>query len=262
MSTKVQNCHICTQAFADLDSLINCDGCSLIFRNKCAGLSASEIKCLSLKNRNLKFFCESCNKGLRDIPELKALLNRLLVEVNELKNLKENNNKNELHCSEEVIINEVAERNIRAFNLLFYNIPESNSDNINDRIYHDSNIVNNIIESIIIGDSIIRPTKLIRLGIRGQNKTRPIKAIFSSPTHAFEILKLKKKLLFQNPPSTYGISSDRTLYQRNYMKNLREELETQRLNSEETNLIIKYVRGTPTIVSRNDRLNHRNTNVL
>lgn len=217
MSTKVQNCHICTQAFADLDSPINCDGCSLIFHTKCAGLLASEIKCLSLKNRYLKFFCESCNKGLRDIPEFKALLNRLLVEVNELKNLKENNNNNELHCSEEVIINEVSERNIRASNLLFYNIPESNSDNINDRISHDSNII----ESIIIGDSIIRPTKLIRLGIRGQNKTRPIKVIFSSPTHAFEILKLKKKLLFQNPPSTYGINSDRTLYQRNYLKNLR-----------------------------------------
>lgn len=262
MSTKVQNCHICTQAFADLDIPINCDGCSLIFHAKCSGLSASEIKCLSLKNRNLKFFCESCNKGLRDIPELKALINRLLVEVNELKNLKKNNNKNELQCSEEVIINEVAERNIRASNLLFYNIPESNSDNINDRISHDSNIVNNTIDSIIIGDSIIRPTKLIRLGIRGQNKTRPIKAIFSSPIDAFEILKLKKKLLSQNPPSTYGISSDRTLYQRNYMKNLREELETRRLNNEETDLIIKYVRGTPTIVSRNDRLKHRNANFL
>lgn len=46
------------------------------------------------------------------------------------------------------------------------------------------------------------------------------------------------------------------------MKNLREELETRRLNSEETDLIIKYVRGTPTIVSRNDRLKHRNTNFL
>jgi hypothetical protein len=261
MSTKVQNCHICTHAFADLDLPINCDGCSLIFHAKCSGLSASEIKCLSLKNRNLKFFCESCNKGLRDIPELKALINRLLVEVNELKNLKNNNNKNELQCSEE-IINEVAERNIRASNLLFYNIPESNSDNINDRMSHDSNIVNNIIDSINIGDSIIRPTKLIRLGIRGQNKTRPIKAIFNSPNDAFEILKLKKKLLSQNPPSTYSISSDRTLYQRNYMKNLREELETRRLDSEETDLIIKYVRGTPKIVSRNDRLKHRNTNFL
>jgi hypothetical protein len=70
---------------------------------------------------------------LRDIPEFKALLNRLPVEVNELKNLKKNNNKNELHCSEEVIINEVAERNIRASNLLFYNIPESYFDNINDK---------------------------------------------------------------------------------------------------------------------------------
>lgn len=48
----------------------------------------SELKCLSLKTRNLKHFCESCNNGLHDIPELKMLINRLLSEVNELKNSK------------------------------------------------------------------------------------------------------------------------------------------------------------------------------
>ncbi|KAF0714895.1 PHD-type domain-containing protein [Aphis craccivora] len=37
-----------------------------------------------MANRNLKFFCEACNNGLRDIPELKLLINRLIAEVNEL----------------------------------------------------------------------------------------------------------------------------------------------------------------------------------
>ena len=102
------------------------------------------------------------------------------------------------HYSEEFIINEIGDRNMRASNLILYNVPESNSDNTADRIAHDSNVVSNLIDSIIIGDKNIKPVKLLRLGIRVHDKTRPIKAIFSSSIDVFEILKSKKKLLFNN----------------------------------------------------------------
>ncbi|XP_060845498.1 uncharacterized protein LOC132925092 [Rhopalosiphum padi] len=138
----------------------------------------------------------------------------------------------ELKClslKNQLIINEIGERNIRASNLILYNITESNSDNTTDRITHDSNVVSNLIDSIITsGDKNIRPIKLLRLGIRGHDKPRPIKAILSLPADVFEILKSKKKLLSLNPPSNIGISSDRTLNQKNYMKKLREELESRR----------------------------------
>jgi hypothetical protein len=138
----------------------------------------------------LKFFCKACNNGLRDIPELKLLINRLLAKVNELKSQKNNNNVQ--NHSEEFIIGEVGERNIRASNLIFYNIPESNLDNAVDRINHDSNFVCNLIDSII-SDGNIRPSKVIRLGIHGKYNPRPIKAVFSTPADVFEILKSKKK---------------------------------------------------------------------
>ncbi|KAL4120420.1 hypothetical protein QTP88_013116 [Uroleucon formosanum] len=51
--------------------------------------------------------------------------------------------------------------------------------------------------------------------------------------------------------------SDRTIYQRNYMKKFREELEFRRSSDGENELIIKNVRSTPTIVSRNDCPNTR-----
>jgi hypothetical protein len=41
------------------------------------------------------------------------------------------------------------------------------------------------------------------------------------------------------------------------MKKLREELESRRSSEGGIELIIKYVRGTPKIVSRNDRPNNR-----
>jgi len=219
----------------------------------------SEIKCLFLKNRNLKFVCESCNNGLSDIQELKIFINRLLSKVNELKNQK-NYTRNNSHCFEEFIINKIGDRNIRASNLILYKITESNSDNTADRIAHDSNVVSNLIDSIISDDKNIRPTKLLRLGIQGHDKPQPIKAIFSSPADVFELLKSKKKLLSLNLPSNIGISSDRTLYQRNYMKKLREELESRRSTEGGSELIIRYIRGTPTIVSRNVRPNTRDEN--
>jgi hypothetical protein len=200
--------------FVELGTPVKCDGCNLVFHIACTGLSVGEIKCLSLKTCNLKFFCESCNNGLRDIPELKILINRLLSEVNELKNQK-NNTKNVSHCSEEFIINEIGERNIRASNLILYNIIESNLDNTVDKTFHDHNVVDNLIDSIISGDKIIKSKKLLRLGIRGRDKPRPIKAIFSSSADVFEILKSKKKLFSLYPSSNIGISSDRILHRRN-----------------------------------------------
>lgn len=99
-----------------------------------------------MKNRSLKFICEACSNGLRDIPELKLLINRLVTEVNDLKIQKHNNVSN---CSEEFIINEISEHNLRVSNLILYNVPESISDNTPDRIAHDSNLVCNVINSII-----------------------------------------------------------------------------------------------------------------
>lgn len=123
-----------------------------------------------------------------------------------------------------------------------------------------NNLVSNVIDSIIT-DGNIRPSKIIRLGIHGKNNPRPIKAVFSTPADVFEILKSKKKLLSLEPPSTIGMSSDRTLYQRNYMKKLRDELESRRTNGE-IYLIIKYIRGTPTIVTKDNRSNARAGNFL
>lgn len=192
MASNNGNCFICNLGFAELDVPIKCDGCNFLTHNKCSGLNNSEIKCLGFKNRNLKFFCEACNNGLRDIPELKLLINRLLSEVNELKSQKKNNNvQNQF---EEFIIGEVGERNIRASNLIFYNVPESTLDNSVDRVKHDSNLVSNVIDSIITGGKI-RPSKVIRLGILGKNNSRPIKAVFNTPADVFEILKLKKKIV-------------------------------------------------------------------
>jgi len=139
-------CNCCNSQFADLDVSFKCDGCTLLFRPKCSGLSASELKCLGLKNRLLKFFCSDCDKGLKELPELKSLLNKLLVEVEDLKS----NLGNNPNLSNEFIINEINERNKRAKNVIFYNIQESNSNQTSERLSYDNKQINSTIASILV----------------------------------------------------------------------------------------------------------------
>jgi len=72
----------------------------------------------------------TCSNGLCEIPELKSSINRLLAEVSGIKNLP---GRNPYSHSEEFIINEVNElSNIRASNLILYNLPEFSSSVIAD----------------------------------------------------------------------------------------------------------------------------------
>jgi len=146
----------------------------------------------------------------------------------------------------EFIINEINDRNSRATNLIFYNIEECDSNQSVDRIAHDINQINNTIKSIGV-DSEIVPLKVIRLGRYQSGKLRPIKAVFSTSTNTFDILKNKRKLSLHVPPSRINISSDRTLLQRDSMKKLRDELAARSSNGE-TGLIIKFIKGVPRIV--------------
>lgn len=70
-SNSVQNCSSCSVLFAELDTPVKCDGCISVFHTKCTGLSPSELKCLTLKTRNLKYFCKSCNNCLVKLTNLK-----------------------------------------------------------------------------------------------------------------------------------------------------------------------------------------------
>ncbi|CAI6360305.1 unnamed protein product [Macrosiphum euphorbiae] len=247
-------CNICNIQFAELDIPIKCDSCTLSAHSKCTGLSATEVKCLSLKNRSLKYFCDSCDQGLKELPELKLLIKKLLVEVENLKNMNFNSDSgytSSVHFSNEFIFNEINERNRCANNLLFYNIEECDSNRLDDRISFDLVQINNVIKTILVETSII-PKKVIRIGRSQAGKSRPIKVIFDSKSDVFDIIKNKRKLSQCNSSlSSINISTDRTLYQRETMKKLREEL-NQRTSKGEMDLTIKFVNGVPNIVKKSE----------
>lgn len=151
-------CNICNIQFAELDIPVKCDNCTLSAHSKCTGLSVTEVKCLSLKNRSLKYVCDSCDQGLKELPELKILIKKLLVEVEKLKNMNFNSdsgNMSSVNFSNEFIFNVINERNRCANNLLFYNIEEFDSNRLDDRISFDQVQINNIIKTILVDTSLL-----------------------------------------------------------------------------------------------------------
>ncbi|KAF0722554.1 Uncharacterized protein FWK35_00025629, partial [Aphis craccivora] len=63
--------------------------------------------CLAIKNGSLKYFCDVCDQGLKELPELKALLRKLLSEVESLKNSHAQHTGTQV--DNEFIINEINE---------------------------------------------------------------------------------------------------------------------------------------------------------
>ena len=90
------------------------------------------------------------------------------------------------------------------------------------------------------------PTKLRRLG-RPTNKDRPLKVTFPEVNYTFDILRAQSKLRSSSLWSNIKIASDRT-EKREMMSNLRKKLESRR-NEGEKDIIIKYIKGIPTIIN-------------
>lgn len=91
---------------------IKCDSCNFQIHSK-VFWTVNGQKCLTLKD-----FCPSREKGLHDIPELKQLITQLFHEVNKLCYASDPCSKN----LEEFIINKFNGCNLRALNLIIYNI--------------------------------------------------------------------------------------------------------------------------------------------
>jgi hypothetical protein len=186
----------------------------------------------------LKFFCEQCQKGLSEVPLLIKKIDELQRDI---ENLKENNATKKQAAGPFDVLQEVNEREIRARNVIMYDIPESNAEEAGQRIQYDKEEAAKIIKSIT--DVPTDKIKVFRLGRvqPGQVKSRPLKVILQRREHALQILKSKKKL---NKPNIKG---DLTKAERDHLKCLRDELKG-RQDRGEGDITIKYVRGCPKIV--------------
>nr|CAH7741473.1 unnamed protein product [Callosobruchus chinensis] len=136
---------------------------------------------------------------------------------------------------------ELLERFRRSHNIVIRGVPEAS-----DR--DDASTVSTIIG--LTDDSVnAHITGISRLGSTSStNRTRPLKVCFSNPQSAMKILRNKRAIL-QNPSyRNMSITDDKTPAQISHLNLPREELNCRQAAGER-DITIKYVTGTPRIVS-------------
>lgn len=142
----------------------------------------------------------------------------------------------------EETLHEMKEREIRASNILFFGVDESEKD---DKVKDDKDKVSFLYKKMNL--SLPEEAKIFRLGREMPDKKRPIKVVLPSREEAIKVLKSKKNL--EEKVENVYIKSDKTETQRKYLKQVMADLEKQKTEGR-LNLIIRYVNGTPKIVEK------------
>ncbi|KAG5876715.1 hypothetical protein JTB14_010123 [Gonioctena quinquepunctata] len=221
---------------------LTCDSCGGYLHEKCSGLSATELRCIPLKTRTLMLLCEGCRGSLKSIPKMLKVMDEMQSLLAAMyKEIKEAKGKRVIVEDDEGVLSEVEDRITRSKNVIFYNIHESPSTTIGDKVKDDSKKVNDLLGNCQLDYHI---SKIIRLGkISTPGKPRPLKVVFNDSETAKQVLRSRKQI----DRNDIKIANYLTVKQRDHLKSLRSEL-SDRQSKGKADLTIKYIRGVPKIV--------------
>lgn len=135
---------------------------------------------------------------------------------------------------------------MRKNNIIVVGLPESKTKSVMERYEEEKMEIMKILKSIY--SDCPQPEKIIRLGKFAADRTRAIKVCFASEEITKAILRNKNCL----KNDYIKIFSDQTPRQRKHMQNLIRELD-KRIADGEPNLIIKYVKGIPKIITSSEK---------
>ncbi|KAB0801859.1 hypothetical protein PPYR_04045 [Photinus pyralis] len=215
----INKCFICNNAL-DSDREIKCDKCGNHIHSTCAGLSQSELKCFSNKNRKLAYHCDECNK---ENSEITLIPDNLFEDV----------------------VYEINQRQIRKRNLIVYGVPENNI------IQQDRQQINETLSKLdpAINDPQFSTHRLGRFD-HTNTRPRPIKVVLEEEQFVRNYVLKSSQLRSMPLYKHISLSFDRTPRQINYYRKIKKQLD-ERIAAGESNLKIKYIREVPTIVSLN-----------
>lgn len=143
-----------------------------------------------------------------------------------------------------VLIFEATDRQIRASNLIIFNLPETRAGTgweLDRR---------NVGEMFSTMGLQIYGFRCYRLGERGldvEKRPRPLRVMMAGAQEVFAVLGMKAVLTCTAKWANIRMCSDRTQMQRDQMQALRNEV-ARRTRNGEKNLAIKYVNGVPSII--------------
>lgn len=253
---------ICLKCKLDIDQrdgqFFQCDSCKRPIHSNysCSELSASEIKCMTLKKRMLRFLCDDCNNGLLQIPTILHHIEELRDEVNSLKKEAQKHSENYTDklpnvngFETETVIAEMFDRQRRASNIIIANMVEGAVSDESSSYIHNNDLqaVKDLLRDFNVN---VNNIKVFRLGRRNQQRPRLIKVVMSNSEDALTVLKSKTTIKVSN----IKIFGDQTVSQRDYFKTVKNELQRLITNGDNSKTI-RYINNKPTIVPRENTKN-------
>lgn len=157
------------------------------------------------------------------------------------------------------LIQELANREMCARNIIVHGLQESSSNDPTVRIASDTRLLDDNIHPCNL--TLPQDLKLFRLGHKISGKPRPLKVVLPSKEVALSLVSAfnshkRNKLV---PTNSISISRDRTLLERKEIRHVYTELENRKKNGDH-NISIRYRNGIPLIVPNDGGVpgNHSN----
>ena len=138
-----------------------------------------------------------------------------------------------------VSMKELKEREDRRANIMFFNIPESASDSIDQRKLDDKNHVEKILSFLEVDQELTKP---VRLGKKSDHP-RPLRLVANSLEAVGEILKAARKMAYMENPmyKKVGINKDMTFLERQEHRALLKERKRRMEDAQEKGIDAKWV---------------------
>ena len=177
-----------------------------------------------------------------DVKTLDMNLDKLCKEIESVKQNKESNSAAVKGCDKPIetamteVMREKDERERKKKNVIIFNVPESKSKDIKQKIEHDEANINELVGILEINPSI---HKVIRLGKADDKKCRPILLKLETEEQRHLFLSSAKKLGKLNPDNIikkYSIKKDLTKIELDQEKSMIKELNERRKKGEEVTI--------------------------
>lgn len=138
---------------------------------------------------------------------------------------------------------ELNDRNARSKNVIVQNVPEADKIlSLNDQNIEDRAKMEKMFENVAELQTI-KPTKIFRLGMRKDEKMRPLKVIFEDSGEAAAVMSGRSRF-----PKGIKVKRDLTVMQRGELQRLWEEVDRRKRNGED-NITVKFINAKPKIVA-------------
>ncbi|CAI6360072.1 unnamed protein product [Macrosiphum euphorbiae] len=228
-------------------TLAQCKALSLSFNKKFCELQAS-VDSLASQIVDVR----ADNTSLRN--ELSTLNNRIGVIESDVGKLPSSSGDNIPQ-----LLQELSEREKCSFNAIVHGLIESSATIPTERLSDD---LQHLSESILpLAMSLPSDVKMIRLGRTIGKNPRPLKVIFSSKITSQQFIKDfvtgMRSRTTTDPPLLVSVVRDRTLMERQQVRQVYADLEQRRKNGE-NNIVVRHFNGVPSIVQakKDFQLNH------